>query len=87
MITEEKYLEAKKLVADYESEQLNKHIVSRSKTEEAVAYGDYVMMTDRFETVHIWSKELEGRNAGRWKPSQITKEEYDKEMQHSWNKK
>jgi len=43
-------------------------------------------MTDRFETVHIWSKELEERNAGRWKPYKITKEEYDKEMQHSWNK-
>jgi adenine C2-methylase RlmN of 23S rRNA A2503 and tRNA A37 len=28
MITEEKYLEAKKLVADYESEQLNKRIVT-----------------------------------------------------------
>jgi len=31
MITEEKYLEAKKLVADYESEQLNKHIVAEVK--------------------------------------------------------
>jgi hypothetical protein len=27
MITEKSYLEAKKLIADYESEQLNKHIV------------------------------------------------------------
>ena len=30
MITEEKYLEAKKIVDTYESEQLNKHIVSGS---------------------------------------------------------
>ncbi len=28
MITQEKYLEAKKIIVDYESEQLNKHSVS-----------------------------------------------------------
>lgn len=33
MITEKSYLEAKKLVAEYESEQLNKHIVSGSLTQ------------------------------------------------------
>ena len=30
MITEKSYLEAKKLIADYESEQLNKPVVSTS---------------------------------------------------------
>lgn len=30
MITEKRYLEAKKLIADYEAEQLNKHNVSGS---------------------------------------------------------
>ena len=31
MITEEEYLKAKKLIADYETEQLNKHIVIDSE--------------------------------------------------------
>lgn len=33
MITEESYLEAKKIIDTYESEQLNKHIVSGSLTD------------------------------------------------------
>lgn len=45
---------------------------------EKVKYGDYVRMNDRFETVHIWSKELEEKNAGRFEPLKITKEEYEK---------
>lgn len=53
--------------------------------EEEVKYGDYVEMTDRFNSVHIWSEELEKRNAGRWKPYKITKEKFDEEMKKSWN--
>lgn len=44
-----------------------------------VKYGDYVQMDDRLETVHIWSKEVEKINAGRWKPLKITKEKYEQE--------
>ena len=58
-----------------------------------VKYGDYVQMNDRFETVVIWSKEVEEKcNRPRyegsvaWTPRKITKEFYDDEMQHSWNK-
>ena len=29
------------------------------KVAEKIKYGDYVQMDDRFETVHIWSEELE----------------------------
>lgn len=44
---------------------------------EPVKYGDYVQMDDRFETVHIWSKEMEEKNAGRWVPTKITKQQYE----------
>lgn len=47
---------------------------------ETIKYGDYVQMDDRFESVHIWSKELEEKNAGKWNPLKITKEEYDKAL-------
>lgn len=48
-------------------------------------YGHYVQMNDRFETVHIWNKEVATRNQGRWIPLLITKEKYDSEMKESWN--
>lgn len=48
-------------------------------------YGKYVQIDDRFETVHIWSKELEEKNAGRWIPKEITEEEYLREKKHDWN--
>ena len=51
-----------------------------SEITEEIKYGDYVRMDDRFETVHIWSKELEETNAGRWKPFKITEEKYNQEM-------
>lgn len=85
-ITVEDYLEAQKIVAQYESAQWEKLLASENKAEEVVAYGDYVQMNDRFETVHIWSKEVELKNKGRWKPLKITKEVYEKEMKESWNK-
>lgn len=47
--------------------------------DEEIKYGDYVQMNDRLETVHIWSKELEELNAGRWIPMKITKEKYEYE--------
>jgi len=52
-----------------------------------VKFGDYVQMNDRFESVHIWSKELEDKNNNRWIPLKISKEKYEQEMKHSWNKK
>lgn len=85
-ITVEVYLEAQKIVAQYESEQLEKRLASENIAEEVVAYGDYVQMNDRFETVHIWTKELEFKNNSRWKLLKITKEFYEKEMKESWNK-
>ena len=48
-------------------------------------YGSYVQMNDRFESVHIWNKELAIKNRGRWKPKLISKKIYDQEKQHSWN--
>ena len=48
-------------------------------------YGSYVQMDDRFETVHIWSKELALKNKGRWTPMLISKKKFDQEKQHSWN--
>lgn len=50
-----------------------------------VKYGDYVRCTDRWETVHIWSKELEDKNNGRFQVYKITKEQYDEEMKQPWN--
>ena len=47
--------------------------------------GKYVQINDRFETVHVWHTELAIRNKGIWKPIQITKAEYLKEIQHGWN--
>ncbi len=44
-----------------------------------IEYGDYVQMNDRFESVHIWSKDVELKNRGRWTPLKITKEIYDRE--------
>lgn len=46
-----------------------------------INYGDYVQMDDRFESVHIWTKELEALNAGRWTPLKITEEAYHKEIE------
>jgi len=54
---------------------------------ETVNYGDYIQLDDRFESVHIWSKEIEEKINGRWTPYKISKEQYDKEMQEYWNKK
>jgi len=48
-------------------------------------YGSYVQMDDRFETVHIWSKELAIKNKGRCTPMLISKKKFDQEKQHSWN--
>lgn len=48
-------------------------------------YGSYVKMDDRFETVHIWTKELAIKNKGRWKPTLISKKIYDQENQEYWN--
>lgn len=48
-------------------------------------YGSYVQMDDRFETVHIWTKELAVKNKGRWIPKLISKKKFDQEKQHSWN--
>lgn len=42
-------------------------------------YGSYVRMDDRFESVHLWSRELALKNAGRWIPELITKEDYLKQ--------
>lgn len=44
-------------------------------------YGDYVQMNDRFESVHIWSKELAIKNKGRWTPILVSKLKYDREKQ------
>ena len=49
-------------------------------------YGKYVQLNDRFETVHIWCKQLDDKNNGRFIPKEITEEEYLKEIEHSWNK-
>ncbi len=48
-------------------------------------YGKYVQLDDRFETVHVWSKELEEKNAGRWIPKEITEEVYLEELKEEWN--
>jgi hypothetical protein len=48
-------------------------------------YGNYVQMDDRFESVHIWSEELDLRNKGRWTPQLISKAKYEAEKLHSWN--
>lgn len=46
----------------------------------------YVQSTDRFETVHIWSEDLQKRADERnMKLHEISKEKYDLEMQKSWN--
>jgi len=55
MITEKSYLEAKKLIADYESEQLNKPVIMRSRLSpgdklicwaKGAAYGDTFTVQD-----------------------------------------
>ena len=43
-------------------------------------YGSYVQLNDRFESVHIWSKEIALNNRGRWIPILITKEKFDHEI-------
>ena len=43
-------------------------------------FGKYVQMNDRFESVHIWSKELAIKNNGKWIPLEISKEKYEKEL-------
>lgn len=48
-------------------------------------YGKYVQITDRWESVHIWSEQKAEKNMGRWVPTEISEEEYNKEMQHLWN--
>lgn len=48
-------------------------------------YGKHVQLDDRFESVHIWSKELDEKNNGRWIPKEITEEKYLEEKKHSWN--
>jgi len=48
-------------------------------------YGKYIQLDDRFESVHIWSQELENHVNGRWTPIEITKEKYEKEMEQAWN--
>lgn len=48
-------------------------------------YGKYVQINDRFETVHIWSKELALKNKGRWIPKKIGNDKYEAEKLHSWN--
>ena len=48
-------------------------------------YDSYVQMNDRFETVHIWNKELSLKNKGRWIPILISKQKYDQEKQYAWN--
>ena len=40
-------------------------------------YGSYVQMDDRFESVHIWSKELAIKNNGKWTPRLISKQEFE----------
>jgi len=48
-------------------------------------YDSPVQMSDRFETVHIWSKKLALKNNGRWEPKLITIVKYNREKKHSWN--
>ena len=48
-------------------------------------YVSYVLMVDRFESVHILSEVLALRNKGRWKPILICKAKYEAEKLHSWN--
>lgn len=42
-----------------------------------VKYGDYVQINDRFESVHIWSEELEKKCGKKWTPEKITKDYYE----------
>jgi len=83
MISELEYQNALQTIAQYKIEQ---------STKETVVYGDYVQLNDRFESVHIWSKEVETKcNRRRYDgsvpfiPLKITKEVYDREMKHPWN--
>ena len=48
-------------------------------------YDKYVQVNDRFETVHVWNRELAFHNNGKYVPREITKETYYEEMKHSWN--
>lgn len=57
------------------------------KAFQTVQYGDYIQLDDRFESVHIWTKEVEQKcNRVRyegslpWKPKKITWEVYEKEI-------
>lgn len=47
--------------------------------------GKHVQVNDRFETVHIWSKELAIKNANRFVPKEISKEKFESEKRYSWN--
>jgi hypothetical protein len=49
-------------------------------------YDKYVQIDDRFETVHIWSEKLAIKNNGKYTPKEISKEMYNSEKLHSWNK-
>lgn len=49
-------------------------------------YGNYIQLDDRFETVHLWSKEIALKNKGRWIPILISKSKYDEQKIHSWNR-
>ena len=51
----------------------------------AELYGKYVQMDDRFESIHIWNKELALKNNGKWTPIKISKAVYNAEMKHFWN--
>lgn len=55
----------------------NNHATIIPVEKDAIKYGAYIQLDDRFETVHIWSKEIQDKIAGKWSAYEITKKEYD----------
>lgn len=58
----------------------NKDLSMFKGVDNTIKYGDFVRMNDRFESIHIWSEDLEKHNNGKWTPKKITEEEYYDEI-------
>ena len=87
---DEKLMEAFQCALDMKNtnhEIIIRKMDAKKSDYKGIIFGDHVQMDDRFESVHIWSKELQEKNAGGWTPKKIDKAVYDEEMKQDWNKK
>jgi hypothetical protein len=69
-----------KPIYSHQSIDYNKDLSEFKSIDEGLKYGDFVKMNDRFESIHIWSEDLEKLNNGRWIPRKITEEKYYEEI-------